>query len=126
MFTKRMSVAEFLTDFSDIDDINYTHKIIVFSEGYSDEEYDKIYDLLRNKWAVNKLRYLNKLVGHNGSGPVYDTYDDNHKLIKRQLILVENCDLEVIESAYELWEYLDMDYELYLVCPEIKEERICF
>lgn len=118
MTAKRISVTEFLIDFSVIDDINYTHKIIVFSEGYSDEEYDKIYDLLHNKWDVNKLRYLNKLVGHNGSGPVYDVYDDNHKLIKRQLILVENCDLEVIDTAYELWEYLDMDYELYLICPE--------
>lgn len=118
MNTKRISVTEFCKDFPEIENINYTNKIIVFSEGYSDEEYDKIYDLLRNKWNVNKLRYLNKLVGHNGSGDVYDTYDDNHKLIKRQLILVENCDLEVIESAYDLWEYLDMDYDLYLICPE--------
>ena len=30
MTTKRISVTEFLSDFSDIDDINYTHKIIVF------------------------------------------------------------------------------------------------
>lgn len=122
METKRISVSQFLTYFSDIEDINYKHKILVFSEGYSDEDYDKIYDLLHNKWKVNKLRYLNKLEGCNSSGMIYDTYDDNHKLIKRQLILVENCDLDVIDDAYELWEYLDMDYKLYLICPEEDEK----
>lgn len=117
MDTKRISVTEFLTYFSDIDDINYMHKIIVFSEGYSDEEYDAIYDLLRNKWKVNKLWRLNKKVV-GGFSEADEIYEYDHSIIKRQLILVENCDLDVIDDAYELWEYLDMDYELYLVCPE--------
>jgi len=113
MITKRISVTEFLANFSEIEDINYTYKIIVFSEGYSDEEYDKIYDLLRNKWKVNKLWRLDDTDSYYRFHVEHD-----HSLIKRQLILVENCDLEVIESAYDLWEYLDMGYELYLVCCE--------
>lgn len=121
MTTKRISVTEFLKEFSKIDDINYMYKIIVFSEGYSDKEYDKIYNLLHNKWKVNKLWRLNKEVP--GFSKADRIYEFDHSLIKRQLILVENCDLEVIDKAYELWEYLDMDYDLYLVCPE--EEKSC-
>lgn len=113
LITKRMSVTEFLTNFSDIEDINDTYKIVVFSEGYSKKEYDAIYDLLHNKWKVNKLYRLNE---------PYKIYDYDHTRIKRQLILVENCDLEVIDDAYELYEYLDMGYELYLVLEEEDNE----
>lgn len=60
MNTKRISVSQFLKEFSKIDDINYMYKIIVFFEGYSKEEYDAIYNLLCNKWKVNKLWRLNK------------------------------------------------------------------
>lgn len=114
------SVNSLIKLFPEIDDINYKGHILVFTEGYSQEEYDKIYDLLANKWKVNKLGDLDRIAVKNGSRIVYDTYKNNHSLIKRQLILVENCDLYAIHSAFDLYEYLDMDYDLYIIRPEIE------
>lgn len=114
------SVNSLIKLFPEIDDINYKGHILVFTEGYSQEEYDKIYDLLANKWKVNKLGDLDRIAIKNGSRIVYDTYKDSHSLIKRQLILVENCDLYAIHSAFDLYEYLDMDYDLYIIRPEIE------
>ena len=114
-FKPFMTVDKFVELFHEIDNINYTKKILVFDEEYTKEELDKIYDLLCNKWVVNKLYRLNKIVGVNGSGPVYDWYKDNHILIEKQVIFVENCDLDVIDDAYDLIEYLEEGYELYRV-----------
>lgn len=118
LLKESISIKQLLETFPEIDDINYKQIILVFTEGYSQEEYDQIYDLLANKWQVNKLHELNKLIGKNGSGLVYEHYSDNHSLIKRRMILVENCDLYEIYNAYDLYEYLDMDYRVYVVRPE--------
>lgn len=110
-----MTVDKFIELFPDIDNINYTKKILVFDEEFSEGELNNIFDLLRNKWDVNKLRRLDKLISKNGSVFVYDHYKDNHKLIEKQIIFVENCDLDVITNAYDLVEYLEEDYELYRI-----------
>lgn len=119
LLKESISIKQLLETFPEIDDINYKQIILVFTEGYSQEEYDQIHDLLANKWQVNKLHELNKLIGKNGSGIVYEHYSDDYSLIKRRIILVENCDLYEIYDAYDLYEYLDMDYRVYVVRPEI-------
>ncbi len=113
-----MTVDKFIELFPEIEDINYTYKILTFDEEFSEEELNKIYDLLYNKWDVNKLRRLDKLIGKNGSDLVYDHYKDNHKLIEKQIIFVENCDLDVITDAYDLVEYLEEEYDIYHIISQ--------
>ncbi len=110
-----LTVDMFLKFFDDIEKINYQKKIIVFDEEYTDEELDKIYDLLKNKWQVNKLYRLD----HFDSQEQYTyKYDYSHDLIQKKIILVENCDLDNISDAYELIEYIKMGYELWYVFSE--------
>ena len=113
-----MTVDKFIESFPEIDNINYSKKILVFDEEYSKAELDRIYDVLHNKWDVNKLYRLCKLVGVNGSGPVYDLYKDNYRLIEKQIVFVENCDLDVVSDAYDLIEYLEEGYEVYRVVSQ--------
>lgn len=112
-----LTVDMFLRFFDDIEKINYQKKIIIFDEEYTDDELDKIHDLLKNKWKVNKLYCLDTIGMH-----AYE-YDFNHDLVQRKIILVENCDLDIISDAYELFEYIDMGYELWYVVSQLTQDK---
>lgn len=111
-----VTVDMFLKFFDDIEKINYQKKIIIFDEEYTDDELDKIYDLLKNKWQVNKLYRLDTI-----GMRAYD-YEFNHDLIQRKIILVENCDLDIITDAYELFEYTKEGYELWYVVSQFTQD----
>ncbi len=112
------TVDRFLEFFDDIEKINYQKKIIVFDENYNNDELNKIYDLLKNKWKVNKLDRLD----HFDSYEKYTyEYKYNYDLIERKIILVENCDLDVITDAYELFEYIREGYELWHVVSQFTQ-----
>lgn len=105
-----ITVESLVKLFPTIEDINYKKIIIVFDTDYSDSELDKIYDLLKNKWVVNKLHRLDvmhmcKLI----------SYEDDHRLIEKKIIFIANCDLDIIDKAYDLYEYLEEGYKTYFV-----------
>ena len=112
-----LTVDMFLRFFGEIEKINYQKKIIVFDEEYTKDELDKIHDLLKNKWQVNKLYRLDTIGLH-----AYD-YDHSHDLIQRKIILVENCDLDIITDAYELFEYTKESYELWYVVSQLTQDK---
>jgi len=114
-----VTVDMFLKFFDDIEKINYQKKIIVFDEDYNNDELNKIYDLLKNKWKVNKLNRLDFL---NTTDKYTFKYDYNYDLIERKIILVENCDLDVISDAYELFEYTKEGYELWYVVSQFTQD----
>lgn len=119
MSLRPISVNMFLKFFDDIEKINYQKKIIVFDEDYNNDELNKIYDLLKNKWKVNKL---NRLDYYNSHDEYTYKYDYNYDLIERTIILVENCDLNVISDAYELFECINEGYELWHVVSEFTQD----
>lgn len=113
------TVDRFLEFFDDIEKMNYQKKIIVFDENYNNDELNKIYDLLKNKWKVNKLYRLDY---YDSDERYAYKYDDNYHLIQKKIILVENCDLDVISNAYELFEYTKEGYELWYVISQFTQD----
>ena len=109
-----ITVESLVKLFPTIEDINYKKIIIVFDTDYSDIELNKIYDLLKNKWDVNKLRRLDVMIPW---GTEY-TYEDDHRLIEKKIIFIVNCDLDIIDKAYDLYEYLEEGYQTYFVSAE--------
>lgn len=116
-----ITVESLVKLFPTIEDINYKKIIIVFDTDYSDSELDKIYDLLKNKWDVNKLYRLAVM----SMGTAY-TYEEDHRLIEKKIIFIANCDLDIINKAYDLYEYLEEGYQTYFVSAawvmEMKEK----
>lgn len=107
-----ITVESLVKLFPTIEDINYKKIIIVFDTDYTDDELDKIYDLLKNKWNVNKLHRLDV------TGSLWGTecaYENHHRLIEEKIIFIANCDLDIIDKAYDLYEYLKEGYQTYFV-----------
>lgn len=91
--------------------LNYANVMLIFDEdGYSSEEYDEIYNWFTKIIKCNHLHQL-------------DTYDSHHENVKGLICYIENCDLQTIESAHELYEMYVDGYESYYICPESKIEE---
>ena len=100
---KVVDVIHFAKMFKNIDSVNYEKIIFVFDEEFTDEGYDLIFHIIHDKWNVNKLYRI------------HDDYDNHHSLIHDQVIFVENCDIQTVDDAKDLFDYLYDGYEIIFV-----------
>lgn len=104
--------------------LNYSRVILVFDEYYTKEEHDKIYNWFKNVIKCNHLHELNKYDNENGKYILKESYDDHHEFINKVVCYIENCDLQVIRCAYDLYDMIsDMDgYDIYYIRSEQEEQ----
>lgn len=92
--------------------------ILIFDkDGYSSKEFDEIYD-----WFTNVIKCKN-VFKRNHLSLLDDTYDLSHDNIRGLICCIKNSDLQIIESARELYDMYIEGYTGYYICPRSKWEK---
>lgn len=101
--------------------LNYANVMLIFDkDGYSSEEYDEIYNWFRNVIKCNHLHQLDTFEFLGQGGKIDKPYDSCHENARGLICYIENCDLQIIKSAHELYEMYVDGYDSYYICPKSK------